>query len=115
MEKGIIDINMPMNYKNPANESHAAMHSGWLDGMKKWSYKRMAANTTMVFNGNADGAVKQVQEARDKGLGIAGFAFSQGDHAEALGKKLGQAVFKEPVPVPRLSWKPTRKPSETVK
>ena len=111
MEKGIIDINMPMNYKNPANESHVAMHTGWLDGMKKWSYKRMAANTTMVFNGNADGAVKQVQEARAKGLPVVGFAFSQGGHAEAIGKKLSE-IFKEPAPVPVLPWKKVR-PSET--
>jgi len=114
MEKGLIDINMPMNYKDPANEKHVPMYLGWLDGMKRWSYGRTAVNTIMLFKGNVDGAVTQVRQTRDKGLGVAGFAFSQGSSANALADKLAASVWKEPAPVPKLPWKPDR-PSEAPK
>lgn len=115
MEEGIIDINLPMNYKDPANEKHIPMYTGWLDGMKRWSYERMAASTISVAKGNTDGAVKQVMETRKKGLGIVGFAFSQGPAAAELATKLRAKVFTEPVPVPKLPWKPERKPAEPAK
>jgi uncharacterized lipoprotein YddW (UPF0748 family) len=110
MEQGIIDLNLPMNYKDPANEKHGPMYTGWLDGMKKWSYARTACTTIMLSkDNNVDGAIKQVQQARAKGLGIVGFAFSQNDAKSELGRKLRASVFTEPASVPKLSWKPDRK------
>lgn len=115
MEQGIIDVNMPMNYKDPANEKHIPMYISWLDGMRKWSYKRQAWCTISVSKSNVNGAVKQIQQARARGLGIAGFAFSQGPTKAELGAKLRARVFTEPVPVPKLPWKPDRKPTEPAK
>lgn len=110
-EKGLLDVNMPMNYKDPAKPDHAEMYTGWLNAMKKWEYDRMAANTVMVWNGNVDGAIKQTQEARAKGLGTVGFAVSQNVGGKEFGVKIRERVFKEPAPVPVLHWKKPR-PSE---
>lgn len=112
MEKGILDINMPMNYKDPAKADHMQMYAGWLDAMKKWEYDRMAANTVMVWNGNVDGAIKQIQQARAKGLGTVGFAVSQNEVGKEFGAKIKAKVFKDPASVPVLPWKKVR-PSES--
>lgn len=115
MKEGILDINLPMNYKDPSDPNHQKMYTGWLDGMKRWEYNRRTACTVWVSKGNIDGAIGQIKEARDKGLDIVGFAFSQVDNAAALGKKLKATVFKTPAPVPKLSWKPERKATEPAK
>lgn len=108
MEQGIIDINMPMNYKNPSIAREAQWYADWIEGTKRWAYKRAAYCTIMVYGDNIDGAVRQVKLSRDKGLHVVGFAFSQDDGSKALGEKL-KAAFKEPAPVPSLSWKPARR------
>ncbi len=115
MEQGIIDVNMPMNYKDPANEKHAVMYTSWLDGMKRWSYNRFAANTLSVSKGNLDGAVRQAKEAHKKGLGFVGFAISQGANANVLADKLRESLFTEPAPVPKFPWKPARPSSVPAK
>jgi uncharacterized lipoprotein YddW (UPF0748 family) len=109
MQQGIIDINMPMNYKDPANPKHQPMYANWLDGMKRWSYMRHAYNVQMVFKGNVQGAIEQAKLARKKGSpGIIGFAFSQTDCRDALGAALKAQVFQEPAPVPKMPWKKAR-------
>ncbi len=110
MEEGILDANMPMNYKNPANPKHQQMYLNWLDGMKRWSYGRHAYTENMVFGDNVAGAIEQIKQARQKGIiGIFGFAFSQVGCKEALGKALKAQVFQEPAPVPDMPWKPKAK------
>lgn len=108
MEQDLIDVNMPMNYKNPAKPDHARMYTGWLKGMKEWTYNRMTANIVMMFEGNVDGTIRQVQQARAKGLGTVGFAISQNAASKELGKKIKARIFPEPAPVPRLPWKSAR-------
>ena len=64
MEKGYLDANMPMNYKNPAKERDSQWYLDWLDGFKRWSYGRHVYNTVMVMNNNAPGAVNQAKQGR---------------------------------------------------
>ncbi len=109
MEEGILDVNMPMNYKDPAKPRDEGWYEDWLDGMKKWSYNRYAISIAMVMKGNVDGAVQQIQAARGRGLpGAGGFAFSQGAFSADLAKALKAKVYQEPAPVPVLPWKAKR-------
>ena len=106
MEEGILDVNMPMNYKDPANPRHQQWYIDWLDGMKRWSYGRHAISIAMVFKGNVNGAVEQVRLAREHGLpGAGGFAFSQDACKADLAARLKSTVFSEPAPVPSMPWK----------
>lgn len=109
MQEGLIDINMPMNYKDPANERHQQWFKDWLAGMEKWSYDRHTWNTIMVMRGNAPGAVEQVKlTQKTKMPGVALFAFSQGGVKDELVKLLSEGAFKEPAPLPEMPWKPKR-------
>ena len=110
MEEGILDVNMPMNYKNPGRERDQGWYIDWLEGMKKWSYNRSALSTVMVMgNDNLDGAVDQMKQSRDHGLpGMVAFAFSQRSDADKLAAGLKAKVFPEPAPVPELPWKAKR-------
>ena len=105
MEEGILDVNMPMNYKNPGKERDQGWYVDWLEGMKKWQYGRHAISIVMVLYNNVDGAVNQVKLARDHGLiGGGGFAFSQGKSAADIAKGLKTKVYTEPAPVPTCPW-----------
>ncbi len=110
MREGILDLNMPMNYKDPGKPRDDQWHIDWLVGMKKWAYQREAYDGLMIFKGNADGVAKQIQDARAHGInGTVGFAFSQGEYSAALAERLKATVYAEPAPVPVLPWKPARK------
>jgi len=106
MREGILDANMPMNYKNPSNAQHNRWFVDWLSGMKKWSYGRHVYCGIMLFDGNASGAVSQVKLSRDKGAdGTVGFAFSQVGCKAELASELKSKLFSEPAPVPTMPWK----------
>jgi len=109
MQEGILDANMPMNYKDPANPRLQRMYLNWLDGMKRWSYGRHAYTENMIFKGNIQGAIQQIKQARAKGIGVFGFAFSQSPVREALGKALREQVYREKAPVPKMPWKKEKK------
>ncbi len=110
MEQGLLDVNMPMNYKNPTRERDQAWYIDWLEGMKKWAYGRVALSTVMVMSDSAlDGAVDQMKQSLDHGLpGAVAFAFSQRADADKLAAGLKAKVFPEPAPVPLLPWKAKR-------
>ena len=106
MEKGYLDANMPMNYKNPAKERDSQWYLDWLDGFKRWSYGRHVYNTVMVMNNNAPGAVNQAKQGREKKMeGFVGFAFCQTSCKDALAEGLKTQVFTNPAPVPKMPWK----------
>lgn len=110
MEEGILDVNMPMNYKDPAVPRQQQWYIDWLEGMKKWSYGRHAISIAMVMKDNVDGAVEQIRLAREHGLpGAGGFAFSQTARKDELAKKLRETVYQEPAPVPKAPWKKAKR------
>ena len=105
MEKGYLDANMPMNYKNPTKERDSQWYLDWLDGFKRWSYGRHTYNTIMLFNGNVPGAVTQAQQGRERKMeGFVGFSFCQTDCKDDLATQLRAKVFANPAPVPRMAW-----------
>lgn len=106
MKDGLVDANMPMNYKNPSVAKNQNEFSGWLDGFKRWSYGRHTYCGLMIFNNNISGAAKQVELARSKGMdGIAGFAFSQVACRDKLASKLKSTAFSTPADIPDMTWK----------
>ncbi|HUV05599.1 MAG TPA: family 10 glycosylhydrolase [Armatimonadota bacterium] len=106
MEQGLLDANMPMNYKDPSAPKHNQYFADWLAGARKWSCGRHVYCGLMVFNSNVSGVAAQVKAAREKGLdGIVGFAFSQADCKSELSSKLRSTVFSKRVRVPPMRWK----------
>lgn len=106
MEKGYLDANMPMNYKNPADAKQNQWYLDWLDGCKRWSYGRHTYNTIMLSKGSVPGAVTQVRQGQEKKMeGVVGFAFCQTDCKDELAKQIMAKVFTNPAPVPKMPWK----------
>lgn len=106
MEQGLLDANMPMNYKDPANAKTAGYYSDWLRGLKKWSYGRHVYCGLMVFKDNVRGTVSQMKTARELGVdGVVGFAFSQIGCQSALCASLKSDLFAKAAPPPAMPWK----------
>jgi hypothetical protein len=104
MQEGILDANVPMNYKNESNAKNAAEYRRWLDGFVRWKYDRH------VYAGQEfyvpEKVVAQIKARRTKDLeGTAGFAFNQGAARDALVKMLKAEVFQEPAQIPEMPWK----------
>jgi uncharacterized lipoprotein YddW (UPF0748 family) len=107
MQEGILDANMPMDYKDPSSFRQNRSFSGWVEAARKWSYGRHVYCGLMLF-GNVAGTVQQVKLARDGGAdGVVGLSFSQTDARDALAAKLKSTVFVQPVPLPMMPWKQT--------
>jgi uncharacterized lipoprotein YddW (UPF0748 family) len=106
MEEGLLDANMPMNYKDPADAKSSSYFVSWLEGLKKWSYGRHVYCGLMVFNNNVLGAVSQAKLVRDKGLdGVVGFAFCQLPCKDVVASQLKARMFAEAVSTPPMAWK----------
>jgi uncharacterized lipoprotein YddW (UPF0748 family) len=104
MREGIIDANMPMNYKDPSDPRQSRWFDDWVKGFKRWSYGRHVYCGLMVYS--VSGAAEQVQLTRDEGVdGIVGLAFSQTKTKTALASELRSTVFTEPAPIPSMPWK----------
>ena len=120
MCQGILDANMPMNYKDPSKADHRKSYVNWLNGAKRWSYGRHVYCGLMAFSNQTSGAASQVKLARDRGIqGIVGFAFSQLDQPlrSKLASKLKSSVFANSAPVPVMPWKENiaQKPADSKK
>lgn len=106
MEEGLLDANMPMNYKDPANAKTAGYYVDWLRGLKKWSYGRHVYCGLMVFKDNVGGALSQMKTARELGMdGVVGFGFSQIGCKAALCTNLKTKLFAKAAPPPAMPWK----------
>jgi uncharacterized lipoprotein YddW (UPF0748 family) len=104
MKEGILDANVPMNYKDEANAKNAAQYRRWLDGFTRWKYGRH------VYAGQEfyvpEKAVAQIKATRSKNLeGSCGFAFNSGSKRDALVKALRAEVFQDPALIPEMPWK----------
>jgi uncharacterized lipoprotein YddW (UPF0748 family) len=107
MEEGIIDANIPMNYKDERSGRSAQMYRNWLDGFKRWQYDRHVYGG-LDFNTQPALAVQQLTASRKRGLqGMVGFGFNQSDQRGKLVAALKRTVFSEPADVPSMDWKTT--------
>lgn len=104
MQEGILDANMPMNYKDPSSTNGNKAFADWVSGAKKWSYGRHVYTGLMLYK-DMIGATQQIQLARDNGAeGVVGFAFSQIDTGDALAATLKSTVFTQSATLPTMPW-----------
>jgi len=105
MKEGIIDANVPMNYKNEKSDYQAKSFRTWLEGAARWRYGRhvyMGQN----FDSDTDGVVRQILASRKRGMdGISGFAFNARSGREKLVEILRSKVFQEAASLPEMPWK----------
>jgi len=96
MEKGYIDINIPMNYRSERSASAAKAFRTWVLNSGKWSGGRPVLQGIYASSNPPQDVVKQIEFTRKAGQeGFVIFAFNQGrrrdSNAEAYGVALGPA------------------------
>ena len=105
MEEGILDVNIPMNYKNESNAKNAQQYRNWLDGFKRWRYDRQVY-TGLDFNQSSGNVLRQIEAARKRGItGMVGFSFNQTEDRLKLVQVLKYGAYSELASAPELSWK----------
>lgn len=105
MEEGILDANIPMNYKKESNPRNAREYRNWLNGFKRWQYSRQVYNG-QDFLQSPELVAQQLEAARKYGAdGMVGFAFNQSESRVKLVRILKNGVFAEPAAVPEMPWK----------
>lgn len=105
MEEGILDANIPMNYKKESNQRNAREYRNWLNGFKRWQYNRQVYNG-QDFLQSPELVAQQLEAARKYGVdGMVGFAFNQSESRVKLVQVLKNGAFSEPASVPEMPWK----------
>ncbi|MBI2844340.1 MAG: family 10 glycosylhydrolase [Armatimonadetes bacterium] len=105
MKEGILDANIPMNYKDESNSRNAREYRNWLDGFKRWQYGRHVYSG-LDFNARPDYVVRQLEAARSRGVnGMVGFPFNQTEARPKLVEALKNGIYSDPALVPLMPWK----------
>lgn len=122
MREGILDLNIPMNYKREADAGQAVMFQEWSDFAKDNQFDRQSAVGTALYLNSISSSVQQAQiaiapsSAGNASAGWVGYSYrtpddlanagtrSDADSRAALTAAL-QPVFPSDVPVPSMIWK----------
>lgn len=105
MEEGILDANIPMNYKDEGNAKNAREYRNWLSGFKRWRYDRHLY-CGLDFNQSPDMVIQQLKAAEKRGVeGMVGFSFNQTDSRKKLVQSLRSGIYSYPAVVPEMPWK----------
>lgn len=96
MEKGYIDINIPMNYRSERSASAAKAFRTWVINSERWSGGRPVLQGIYASSNPPEDVIKQIEFTRKAGQeGFVIFAFNQGrrrdSNAEVYGAALGIA------------------------
>jgi len=96
MEQGLIDINIPMNYRSERRASEAKAFRTWVANSERWSGGRTVLQGIYASSNPPADLVKQIEATRKAGQeGFVIFAFNQGrrrdSNAAAYGAALGPA------------------------
>lgn len=93
VNEGLVDANVPMNYKKESNSKNAQQFRNWLDGFKRWSGGRQVWVGIDVTINDANGIRKQMEAVRKSGLeGYVWFSFNASQRRTQLVKALGGYV-----------------------
>lgn len=105
MQQGILDANIPMNYKDDGVDKSAQSYRNWLSGFKRWKYERHVY-CGLDFNSDPMLVLRQLEATRKRGLeGMVGFSFNQSDARVKLVQALRSGIYSDPARVPEMSWK----------
>ncbi|MHB9035209.1 MAG: glycoside hydrolase family 10 protein [Armatimonadota bacterium] len=78
LDTGLLDANVPMNYRSENSGKSAAQFRIWLKGFKRWNGGRPTYVGLDVHNNNPSGIVRQISAVRSAGLqGYVLFSFNE--------------------------------------
>jgi len=105
MEEGILDANIPMNYKDESRPKNAQQYRNWIEGCRRWQYNRHVY-CGLNFSQSVSMVLQQLDASRKREMnGMVGFAFNQSDARIKLVAALKYGIFAEPALVPEMPWK----------
>lgn len=122
MREGILDLNIPMNYKREADASQAVMYQQWSDFAKDEQYQRQSVVGTALYLNDISSSVQQARIAvapstnGNVGAGWVGYSYRTPDALVDAGQQTSadgraqltaalQPIFPSDVPVPTMPWK----------
>ena len=122
MREGILDLNIPMNYKREADASQSVMYQEWSDFAKDEQYQRQSVVGTALYLNDITSSIQQVQiaiapsAAGNVGAGWVGYSYRTPDAQVDAGLQTSsdgrtqltaalQPLFPSDVPVPTMPWK----------
>ncbi len=122
MREGILDMNIPMNYKRQGDANQSVMYQQWSDFAKDHQYARSSVVGTALYLNDIPSSAQQVQiaiapsAAGSASAGWAGYSYRTPDAAVDAGTQTGAdaraalvtalaPVFNTDVPVPAMTWK----------
>jgi uncharacterized lipoprotein YddW (UPF0748 family) len=123
MEEGIVDLNVPMNYKRNWMDDQAVMFEQWTEAIQDWQYDRHAVNGTAIYLNEVDDTIEQIErtftpsDAGNEVVGWVGYSYrtptlsvlegraSGSEGRDALQAALVDGPFAEPATVPERTWR----------
>lgn len=85
MNEGLIDANLPMNYKDEKSTKASRQFRNWLNGFKKWNGGRPTYVGIEVHANNNNGVLNQIEAIRKSGLeGYVLFSFNESTRRNSL-------------------------------
>ena len=122
LREGILDLNIPMNYKREADANQAVMFQEWSDFAKDDQFNRQSSVGTALYLNDISSSVQQAQiaiarsTAGNASAGWVGYSYRTPDDLTNAGTRSGadsraaltaalQPLFPSDVPVPQMIWK----------
>ncbi|MCX6345585.1 MAG: family 10 glycosylhydrolase [Armatimonadetes bacterium] len=77
LSQGLLDANVPMNYRNDSSSKDAAQFRAWLNGFTRWNAGKPTYVGIDIYHNSAKGIVNQIKAIRKYGLqGFSLFSFN---------------------------------------
>ena len=122
MREGIVDMNIPMNYKRQADANQSVMYQEWSDFAKDHQYARSSVVGTGLYLNDIASSAQQASiavapsGAGNPSAGWAGYSYRTPSSAVDAGTSTGAAdraaltaalapVFPSDIAVPAMTWK----------
>jgi uncharacterized lipoprotein YddW (UPF0748 family) len=102
LREGLLDANIPMNYRIETSSHAAGQFRKWLDAFKKWGGGRPVYVGIAVYSNQIADTLKQIEAVRKaEHEGFVLFSFNQSDKRTALVEALRNGPCSARVPAPR--------------
>lgn len=77
LSAGLLDANVPMNYRVESSANDSAQFRAWLGGFRRWSSGKPTYVGIDIYHNSVDGIIKQIQASRNsKMAGFVLFSFN---------------------------------------
>jgi uncharacterized lipoprotein YddW (UPF0748 family) len=117
LEEGILDLGLPMTYRDADLAAEAADFAAWIEWQKDHQYGRGTVVGTGLYHNDLDDSMAQWQLARlpsslsYQALGACGYSYATPSDSQATGRELANAfvsqVLSQWAPPPAVAWKET--------